>query len=118
MAICVCRYPLIIIDIRDGIKNIKEFISIPLEIIDGPFMPVPDMDVVEEKGFDGKIGKYMKVTWNSPLEGAKRYNINDHIVIAGCPEEDLQCDIKSIFVVYHPIDEWNAYHMLELKDKE
>lgn len=115
MSICVCKYPLIIVDIRDG--DIKEFISIPLEIADESFIPIPDMEVVEEKGFDDKIGKYMKVTWNIPSGTPKRYNINEHIVLAGCPEEELQCSTKSIFEVYHPIDEWNAYHMLELKDK-
>lgn len=115
MVICVCKYPLIITDGRDGDKKI--FISLPLEILDGVEVPIPDIEIVDEKGFDDKVHKYMKVKWQDVPKSAKRYNVSEHIVLAGCPEDRLSCDTKSIFAVYHPIDEWNAYHMIELKEE-
>jgi hypothetical protein len=115
MAICVCKYPLMITDKRDEYESI--YISLPLEILDGE-VPIPDMEVVKEKDFDDKMATYMKVEWQESSKGTKRYNVNDHIVLAGCPEDQLSCDIKSIFVVYHPIDEWNEYHMVELKEQK
>jgi len=105
-----------ITDKRDGTDKI--FISIPLEILDGVEVPIPDMEVVDEKDFDDKMATYMMIKWQEIPKNAKRYNINDHIVMAGCQEDQLSCDTKSIFIVYHPIDEWNAYHMIELKEKK
>jgi hypothetical protein len=117
MEICVCKYPLIVIDERDGDK--KPFISIPLSIVDRD-MPIPDMEVVEEVDSDNKTKMYMKVQWQKPPKDPKKYfDIGgDHIVLAGCPKEALQCDAKSIYVVYHPIDEWESYHMIELKENK
>lgn len=118
--ICVCRYPLMITDKRFGDDIVH--ISMPLEVIKGMSeMPIPDMEVIDEKGFDDIVRKYMMVRWQESFDESfdisktKRYNIQDHIVIAGCPEDQLKCDIKSIYTVYHPMDEWNSYHMLELK---
>lgn len=117
MTICVCKYPLIVTDSRDG--EDKVFVSLPLEILDGTEVPIPDIEVVEEKDFNDKMAKYMMVKWQSIVpKNTKRYNVNEHIVLAGCPEDQLSCDTKSIFAVYHPIDEWNAYHMIELKGKK
>jgi len=91
------------------------YISIPLEVTNGVEVPVPDMEVVKELGFDGKMATYMRVKWQDDiLSTAKRYNVNDHIVMAGCPEKELSCDTKSIFAVFHPINEWNEYHMIDL----
>lgn len=119
MSICVCKYPLIVTDSRDGTD--RDFISIPLEILNGiNEIPIPYMEVVDEKDFDDKMATYMKIEWQKISKDAKRYNVNDHIVLAGCSEDQLSCDTKSIFAVYHPIDEWNEYHMLEIdktKDK-
>ena len=94
------------------------YISIPLEVIgDGIEVPIPDMTIVDEIGFDNIKRKYMKVIWQDDIPTwAKRYNVNDHIVIAGCQESQLSCDTKSIFAVFHPLDEWNEYHMIELSE--
>jgi hypothetical protein len=91
------------------------YISIPLEITGGIEVPIPDMEVVDEIGFDNIKHKYMKVKWQDDIPiWAKRYNVNEHIVMAGCSEEKLSCDTKSIFAVSHPIEEWNEYHTIDL----
>jgi len=114
MTICVCRYPIMITDKRFGGSD--TFISIPLEILDGIEVPIPDMEVTDEVGFDNITYKYMKVKWQDVIPvNAKRYNVNDHIVMAGCQEDQLSCDTKSIFSVSHPLDEWNKDHTIELK---
>lgn len=113
--ICICRYPLIVTDKR--LSDDVVHLSMPLEVIQGMSeMPIPDMELVEDvEGFDGKKGTYMKVVWRELSSIAKKYNVNEHIVLAGCPEDQLSCNEKSIFEVYHPIGEWKEYHMLELK---
>jgi hypothetical protein len=111
MSICVCKYPLIVTDNRG--EDEKVFISIPLEIL-GEVVPVPNMEPVDEIGFDNIKRKYMKIEWQDIPKNAKRYNVNEHIVLAGCSEEAITCDSKSIYAVYHPMDEWNKYHMLEI----
>jgi hypothetical protein len=116
MSICICRYPIMITDKRFGDSNI--YMSMPLEILGGMAeLPLPDMEIVDEIGFDNIKHKYMKVKWQDVIpSGAKRYNVNEHIVIAGCQEDQLSCDSKSIFAVSHPIEEWNENHMIELKE--
>lgn len=119
-SICICKYPLIVIDKRDGYEKI--FVSLPIDIFDEiEELAIPDMEVVKEKDFDDKMTTYMKVRWREipkNTKNQKRYNVNDHIVIAGCPEDKLSCDMKSIYEAYHPIDEWNSYHMIELSEKK
>lgn len=125
MAICICKYPIILTDKRDGLEN--KFISIPVEIIDGDCIPIPqiehvkedDLDeslrkFIKENDFDNKARKWIVVKWNKPSSTAKMYNKNNHIVTAGCPEDQLTCDAKSIYDVYHPIDEWDSLHDIEI----
>lgn len=114
MEICPCKYPTVIFDKRDS-EEIKS-IAIPFDIMDGYNLPVPDMEVTEETGQDNVKRKYMKVQWIEPHKDVKRYYIAEHIVLAGCPEENLSCDLKNIYVVYHPIDEWNSFHMIDVKE--
>jgi hypothetical protein len=115
MAICVCKYPIMLVDKRYGSSD--TYISIPLEVTDGVEVPIPDMEVVDEIGFDNIKQKYMKVKWQELIPTwAKRYNVNEHIVIAGCQESELSCGSKSIFAVFHPISEWNEIHMIELNE--
>lgn len=116
MSICVCKYPIMITDKRYGGSD--TYISMPLEVIaDGIEIPIPDMEVLDEIGFDNIKRKYMKVKWQNNIpSNAKRYNINDHLVMAGCAEDQLSCDTKSIFSVSHPLDEWNEYHMIDLNE--
>lgn len=107
-----------ITDKRFGSSDV--FISIPLEVIgDGIEIPIPDMEIVDEIGFDNIKRKYMRVRWQDDIPSwAKRYNVNDHIVIAGCAEDKLSCDTKSIFEVFHDVNEWNEYHMIDLSEEK
>jgi hypothetical protein len=117
MAICSCKFPLIIVDERDG-KEIT-YLGMPIETIEEmEEFGIPDLEVIETESLKGIIGQYMKVTWQKPREKAKKYDVVGHIVTAGCPEDALECDVKSIYEVYHPIDEWIDFHIIELKGKE
>jgi hypothetical protein len=113
--ICVCKYPIILLDNREG--SDVEYFSLPFQVISDemegePF--VPEMEVVKTESLTGIIGTYMKVTWKKAPSWAKKYDITGHIVLAGCPEDARKCDVKSIFEVYHPIDEWIQEHVIEL----
>lgn len=110
-ALCVCKYPLLIIDNREGEVI---YYSMPIAIL-GREMSVPKMDLVEEIGFDGIKQEYEMVEWQKPHGRLNRYNVHNHIVLAGCPESELACSIKNIFVVYHPIQEWRSWHIQYLE---
>jgi len=116
MSICSCEFPLIIIDKRSG-KDV-EYISIPIEIVDemGEII-MPEMSIVETEGLDGIVQEYMKVSWKKPHDKTSKYDVRGHIVVAGCPEDAIQCDAKSIFDVYHPINDWISDHVIELKNE-
>ena len=117
-AICSCKFPLIIVDERDGIEI--EFFALPIETIKDGFGfgdTLPDMEVVDAESLTGIIGTYMKVVWKEPHSGTKKYDVQGHIVVAGCSEDALECDVKNIYEVYHPIDEWIEYHIIELGKK-
>lgn len=109
MAICVCRYPLLVIDRRDGQEHL--YLSIPYEIITDGVLPIPEISLTEKKD-------YVRVKWKEPENGAKKYDKNGHIVVAGCPEDQLTCDSKNIYDVYHPVEEWYSDHVIELGLKE
>lgn len=120
--ICVCKYPLMIIDGRDGM-NI-EYLAMPVEVIKDGDIRVPDIDHEEAKGFDGVTRDYISVKWQEIKDGMvmKKYDVVGHIVYAGCEpsetskEEDgtLVCIDKSIFTVLHPAEEWVEKHVIEL----
>jgi hypothetical protein len=117
--ICVCKYPIILLDKRDGSDT--EYFSIPFQVISDemegePF--VPEMEVVETESLTGIIATFMKVVWKPSPPWAKKYDVVGHIVHAGCPEDAQKCDVKSIFEVYHPIDEWINEHVIELKGEQ
>ncbi len=61
--------------------------------------------------------------WADP-EGAdlKSYEVNDHLVYAGCNFGDklkrggkMVCREKELFLVLHPKEEWERYHIRNLK---
>lgn len=116
--VCVCKYPIILLDGRDGSET--EYYALPIQVISNemegqPF--VPDMETVETESLTGIIGTYMKVIWKQPPPWAKKYDVAGHIVVAGCEEDTRVCDAKGIFEVYHPIDEWIQGHIIELKSE-
>lgn len=119
--VCPCKFPLHVIDKRDGDEI--EYLAFPDEYIDDMdgVIKVPKFEVVKEEGFDGKIHEYMGVMYKDPLEATtKKYEVNNHIVIAGCDSkvsEDgkkLQCKKKELYVVFHPLEEWQENHVVEL----
>lgn len=111
-----------IIDSRDG-RSI-EYLAMPVEVIKGADISVPDIDYEETEGLDGIIRGYISVKWQKVKDGdsVRKYDIVGHIVIAGCElsemskEEDGQmvCTEKSIYTVLHPIEEWIDEHVIEL----
>lgn len=120
--ICVCKYPLLIIDKRDGQE--VEYLAMPIQVIEDGELPVPDIDVQETEGLDGIIRGYVVVTWKdvTPEMHVKKYDVVGHVVTAGCElseaskgeDGQLQCDSKSIYTVAHPIEEWINKHIIEL----
>lgn len=115
--LCVCKYPILIIDNRQG--GVIHY-SIPIDILSE--MPIPKMSLVEEIGLDGIKREYERVEWQKPHPSLKRYNVlnreykgySEHIALAGCPEEELSCSMKNTFVIYHPIKEWEDWHVRTL----
>lgn len=110
-----------ILDKRDG--QDVEYLAMPLEVIEGGELPVPDIDTIETEGLDGIVRYYVSVTWKpvTPDMHLKKYDVVGHVVTAGCElsetiqgEDGLQCDSKSIYVVLHPIEEWVEKHIIEI----
>ena len=124
--ICVCKYPLMIIDKREA-KEI-EYLAMPLEIIDGAEMPVPDIEIQDTEGLDGIFRRYVAVKWKdiTPDLHVKKYDVVGHVVFAGCElsetlkEENgnLHCDTKSIYKVLHPFDEWKENHVISISSSK
>jgi hypothetical protein len=124
--LCVCKYPLMVIDKRDGQE--VEYLAMPLEVIEDGEFPIPDIDTVEAEGLDGIIRYYISVTWKqiTPDMHVKKYDVVGHVVTAGCELSEatkgedghLQCDSKSIYVVFHPIEEWIEKHIIELSPSQ
>lgn len=121
MAICTCKYPLIVIDERDS--ESVEYVSLPLEIADDGIFYIPTIEYIKTEGLDGIIRDYVSVIWKKPADiDVSAYDVDGHVVIAGCeyPEEALEnerqrsCDKKSIFVVMHPMNEWIERHIIHL----
>jgi hypothetical protein len=121
--VCICKYPLMITDKREGQE--VEYLAMPLEIIEGGIVPVPDIEVQNTEGLDGIKRRYVAIKWKdiTPDLHVKKYDvIGGHIVFAGCElsealKEDngnLRCDAKSIYKVLHPYEEWIENHVVEI----
>jgi hypothetical protein len=123
MSMCSCKYPLVFLDDRDGDEI--SYVAIPEEIFEElGTIEQPLFEEVKEIGFDGKTHDYMAVVWKDPKDATtKKYDVNDHIVVAGCnsPTDNkgkLKCVDKTTYVVLHPIDEWIAHHMIKVSDEK
>lgn len=120
--ICVCKFPLMVIDNRDD-RSI-EYIAMPIEVIKNGDISVPEIEYEEVEGFDGIIKSYIAVKWQKIKDGdiVRKYDIVGHIVTAGCELSEsskgedgkLQCSEKSIYTVLHPAEEWVEQHVIEL----
>ncbi len=61
--------------------------------------------------------------WEDPESAnIKSYEVNDHLVYAGCSFDELLmkkgkkvCKEKRLFMVLHPKEEWEKYHIRNLK---
>jgi len=115
-----------VVDNREGQEI--EYLAMPLEIIEGGEMPVPDIEVQNAEGLDGIVRQYVAIKWKdiTPDLHVKKYDVVGHVVFAGCElsetlkEEDggLKCDAKSIFMVLHPFEEWVENHIIEISPKK
>lgn len=113
-----------IIDNREGKGT--EYLAVPIEIIKGGDIPVPEIDYEETEGLDGITREYVKVVWMKIKDGdvVNKYDVVDHIVTAGCLPEDaskgedghMVCTEKSIYTVLHPIKEFVEQHVIELPE--
>lgn len=120
--ICICKYPLMVTDKRDGQEI--EYLAMPLEIIDGGEIPVPDIEIQDAEGLDGIFRRYVAVKWKdiTPDLHVKKYDVVGHVVFAGCELSEalkgengnIKCDTKSIYKVLHPLEEWVENHLIEI----
>lgn len=118
-------------------QDIK-FLAIPMETISkrGLESEIPEIEVVDHESIlsDGStiVRQFMKVVWLKITdELVKKYDIRNHIFIAGCKSSEmikekefdyfgkesevLRCSDKGIFTVLHPIDEFLEKHIVELE---
>jgi len=114
---CPCLYPIITtITDSDGDKN--TYWGMPDDELDDGEFKIPKLDYVEQEGVE-----YVAVIWEDPKDATiKSYEVNGHLVYAGCAYEDLKksgnkkvCKEKMLFVVLHPKEEWNSYHVRNFK---
>lgn len=118
--ICVCKYPLIIVDTREG-KEI-EYIAMPTEIVSGGDMPVPTIEPIETEGLDGIKRRYIAVQWQELThENVREYDVAGHVVIAGCDPSSVsivdgewKCESKDIYLVLHTFEDWTIQHFIQL----
>lgn len=118
--VCPCKYPLLIADKRDDDEI--EYLAFPEDYIEemNGEVDAPEFEEVEEEGFDGERHKYMAVLWQDPKDAVtKKYDVAEHIVVAGChvrtDGKKMQCRKKELFVVLHPLDEWEKHHKVKIK---
>lgn len=115
---CPCLYPLRITLIdEDGDKNV--YWAMPEDEIedDGAFK-IPKIENVVENDIS-----YKAVMWKDPKDASvNSYEINDHLVYAGCSYDELvekkgkmKCIEKAIYIVLHPADEWERIHEKEYR---
>lgn len=102
---CPCKFPILIV--RDGIQ----YLALPLEEIERGLSGIPEIfDEVDEDG-----NEWVVVQWHDDVyDNLKPYEVVGHIVFAGCSEDKLTCDSKDVFKVYHPKDEWDSYHVVNM----
>jgi hypothetical protein len=118
-----------------------KFLAIPFETARVRGIEIPEIDIVDHDIPIGLLGKdfitkqFVKVKWhklNDKLndEYTKKYDIREHIVVAGCKHSDalknkefdelegkekLHCTEKEVFSVLHPIDEFLNQHIMEIE---
>lgn len=119
--VCVCKYPIIVKDNREG-DNI-EYTALPTELIEGGEVPAPVISPIRTKGLDGIVRNYIAVQWQELMDNIeiKEYDVLGHIVYAGCEPSEIKivnsqakCDSKKIYIVLHPTEEWNNHHIVQL----
>jgi len=90
----------------------------PDDEINGETFDIPKLEYTEKNGIE-----YVAVLWADPKDAdLKSYEVNDHLVYAGCNYGDklkkggkMVCKEKELFLVLHPKEEWERYHIRNLK---
>lgn len=125
----------VIVKIDD--QDVK-FLAIPFETASKRGIEIPEIEIVDHDIPIGLLGKdfitkqFVKLKWKKidPDSYTKKYDIREHIVVAGCKlsdtlkefdesekKEKLKCTEKEIFDVLHPIDEFLNQHFMEIEIK-
>lgn len=114
---CPCLYPMIV-TVTDSDGDKTTYWSMPDDELDNGKFEIPELEYIEKNGIE-----YVAVKWEDP-SGAdlKSYEINDHIVYAGCSFGDklkrggkMVCKEKELYLVLHPKEEWESYHIRDIK---
>lgn len=107
---------IIIVTDHDG-DEVKYW-SMPDDELDSEKFIIPEISEITQDGQE-----YIAVLWANP-KGAdiKPYEVNEHIVYAGCGFADkikkgnkLVCKEKELYIVLHPKLEWENYHIRNIK---
>jgi hypothetical protein len=115
MSVCPCKFPILFVDRRYTGQAIS-YISIPNEVFEEQkYIENPIFEEIEEDG-----QKYMSVMWKNPKGASvKTYEVSNHLVFAGCSAQSdgktLTCKKKDLFIVLHPLSEWNSEHIVHIK---
>jgi hypothetical protein len=117
IVVCPCQFPILFTDNRHGQRN--SYIAFPNDTFEEmEEIPNPSFEEVTEDGEE-----YMAVMYISPIgKTTKRYLVNDHICLMGCDAKidsngkSIACKRKDMFIVMHPIDEWNSEHIVEISN--
>lgn len=67
--------------------------------------------------------EYVAVLWADPEDAdLKETTVNDHLVYSGCSYDELvrkngkmKCKEPQLYLVLHPKEEWESYHIRNLK---
>lgn len=110
-------YP-VILTITDSDGDKTTYWSMPDDELDNGKFKIPEIDYVTE---DNK--EYIAVKWANPKDAnLKKTLVNDHIVYSGCSFDELinkngkmKCKEPQFILVLHPKEEWESYHIRNMK---
>jgi len=101
---CICLYPKLIY-IDDN-----EFLALPTdEFPEFSLVTVPKIEYDDDN-------EWVIVIWDADFDTSfiKRYEVNNHIVYAGCGNGRDVCEKKDKIYVLHPVDEWEREHIINI----
>lgn len=118
--VCICRYPLLVRDNR-GPEPV-DFMSVPIGIFTDREFRLPRIERIVLNDTDGNPMNCIAVHWKElDHENISTYDVNNHLVIAGCDPSRMSmkdgmlvCNVKDIYTVFHPEEEWDSYHIVDI----